>query len=292
MKIIDTHLHIWNKEELSLPWLLGEGEVLNRNYSIRDYMDSASAGEGFEVIGAVYVEVDAARDHKEKENNWIISQCREPGSLFLGASISGYLDEEGFKEYLDRFPSSYVKGVRQVLHVPSALPGTCLGETFFENVRYLGEKGMVFEGCVRNGELPDLYQLAKACPDTTIVLNHMGIVDPDILSREQPSQEEKVYKETWLRNIRNLASLPNVVCKISGLNPAGAWNINTLRPAVEAALDHFGEDRIMYASNYPVCNVATKMAPWTDALIQMTQSRGIGFQNKLFYENAMRVYRL
>jgi predicted TIM-barrel fold metal-dependent hydrolase len=292
MKIIDTHLHIWNKDELSLPWLLGEGDILNRNYSIKDYTDSVRAGEGFEVTGAIYVEVDAARDHKHKENEWILNQCKVPDNLFLGASISGYLDEEGFKEYLDSFHSSYIKGVRQVLHVPSALPGTCLGERFLENVRYLGQKGMVFEGCVRNGELPDLYQLAKACPDTTIVLNHMGIVDPDIISREQPSEEEKAYKEAWIRNIKNLASLPNVVCKISGLNPAGVWDVDTLRPAVEVALEHFGEDRIMYASNYPVCNVATGMAPWTDTLIQITESRGTGFQNKLFYENAMRVYRL
>lgn len=74
-----------------------------------------------------------------------------------------------------------VKGVRQVLHVPEALPGTCLGEVFLENVRWLGEHGLVYEGCVRNGELGDLYEMARSCPGTIIVLDHMGIVDPDII---------------------------------------------------------------------------------------------------------------
>lgn len=55
-----------------------------------------------------------------------------------------------------------------------------------------------------------------------------------------------------------------MVCKVSGLNPAGAWTDETLRPAVDICLDAFGGDRVMYASNFPVCNVATGMAPWID----------------------------
>ena len=101
---------------------------------------------------------------------------------------------------------------------------------------------------------------------TIAVLDHMGIVDPDIISRENPSEEEAAYRRAWTGNIRRLASLPNVVCKVSGLNPAGAWTDDTLRPAVDICLDAFGEDRVMYASNFPACNVATGMAPWIGAL--------------------------
>jgi len=179
-----------------------------------------------------------------------------------------------------------------VLHVPEALPGTCLGQLFVENVRYLGKKGLVFEGCVRNAELGDLYETAKACPDTTIVLNHMGIVDPDIISVQTPSEEEQQYKERWILNIRKLASLSNVVCKISGLNPKGEWSAETLKPAVDIALDYFGEDRVMFASNYPVCNIATGLSPWIEALMKITEGRGSEFQNKLFRENAKRIYGL
>ena len=61
MRIIDTHLHIWNKEEFSLPWLDGEGEVLNRTYSLEDYKNALEPDKGYEVEAAVYVEVDCAR---------------------------------------------------------------------------------------------------------------------------------------------------------------------------------------------------------------------------------------
>ena len=172
MRIIDTHLHIRNKEEFSLPWLDGEGEVLNRTYSLEDYKNALEPDKGYEVEAAVYVEVDCARRDKEKENLFIAGCCANPGQMFAGACISGYLNEEGFKGYIDKYASEYVKGVRQVLHVPEALPGTCLGQLFVENVRYLGKKGLVFEGCVRNAELGDLYETAKACPDTTIAVSY------------------------------------------------------------------------------------------------------------------------
>ena len=134
--------------------------------------------------------------------------------------------------------------------------------------------------------------MAKACPETTVVLNHMGIVNPDIIAKENPDKKEQEYKENWKKNMEKLASLSNVVCKISGLNPAGEWSEDTLRPAVDMALDCFGEDRVMFGGNYPVCNVATCLEPWIQALLNITEPRGIEFQNKLFYENAKRIYGL
>lgn len=292
MKIIDTHLHIWNLAQLSLPWLDGEGPVLNRTYTLADYREALDGSPQYQVEGAVYVEVDCAESDKDRENAFIIGCCGDEESLFQGAILSGRLDKEGFREYLERYPSPFVKGVRQVLHVPEALPGTCLGQQFIENVQWLGQKGLIFEGCVRNPELGDLYETAAACPGTTIVLNHMGIVDPDIICAVNPTKEARMYRERWITNLEKLASLPNVVCKVSGLNPAGAWDDETLRPAVDIALDCFGEDRVMYASNFPVCNIATGMAPWIGALDRITRRRGEGFQKKLFSENARRIYGL
>lgn len=267
--------------------------MLNRTYTLEDYRQALGADPEYEVEAAVYVEVDCAKTDKDRENAFIIGCCGDEESLFRGAILSGYLHEDGFKEYMSRYlGTACVKGVRQVLHVPEALPGTCLGQAFEENVRWLGEQGLVYEGCVRNQELGDLYEMAAVCPGTTVVLDHMGIVDPDIISRENPTAQEKAYKAAWVENINRLASLPNVVCKISGLNPAGAWTDGTLRPAVDIALDAFGEDRVMYASNFPVCNVATGMAPWVGALLRITEGRGEAFRRKLFSENARRIYKL
>ena len=103
MKIIDTHLHIWNLEELSLPWLSGEGPVLNRTYTLEDYENALGSDPAYQVEAAVYVEVDSARTDKDRENAFIIGCCADGESLFRGAILSGYLNEDGFKEYMGRY---------------------------------------------------------------------------------------------------------------------------------------------------------------------------------------------
>lgn len=293
MKIIDTHLHLWDLNEISLPWLNGEGEVLNRSYLLSDYMEETEKNKEYEVVGAVYIEVDAAPSDRERENKYAINLCRDFFSVISGAVLSGDLKSLEFKNYLKPYlKNKEVKGIRQVLHVPSAEPKTCLMPEFIENVRFLGEQGLVFEGCLRNEELNDLFVLAESCKETTIILDHMGIVIPENIAAENPTEKQKEYRIKWEENLKKLSSLDNVYCKISGLNPVGKWDIETLRPSVDCALDIFGEDRVLFASNYPVCNISTGINPWVTALKEITKKRGKVFQEKLFYENAYKVYKL
>lgn len=293
LKIIDTHLHIWNRDELMMPWLTDAGEPLCRNYSFEDYLSAQNGNDLYKIEKAVYIEVDVEASQRDIENTYILNMCKKSDNLIYGASISGDLTNTHFKEYIKKYaPEEAVKGVRQVLHVPSAKPKTCLAANFIDNVKLLGKFGLVFEGCVRTEELEDLFSLAQQCSETRIVLDHMGIVDPDIISTQSPTEGEKVYREKWQDNMRKLASLDNVVCKISGLNPAGKWSVETLQPAVETVISEFGADRIMFASNYPVCNISTKLDPWIRALIEITGKRSEQFRQKLFYENAKTIYQL
>lgn len=292
MKIIDTHLHIWNFDEFHIPWLEDAGDILKKTYTLVNYENDMQKSGAYSVEKAVYVEVDVAISDREYENAFIIKEYENLNSIIVGGIISGCLEEAGFLKYLDQYDHPAIKGVRQVLHVDSATKGTCLKPTFIYNMQELGRREMVFEACLRIEELNDLFQLALKCPNTIIVLNHMGNVDAELISKESLSSIEKEYKEAWYENIRNLASVNNVICKISGLNPNGAWNPEILRPAIDFVLDEFGEDRVIYASNYPVCNTSTKLLPWIEVLNEITKNRGSVFREKLFYENAKRVYKL
>ena len=95
MEIIDTHLHIWDLDKFSLPWLDDEGEILNRTYLLEDY--KKSLGENYQISKAVYVEVDSAQDQKDKENEYIIDVCNDPDKVIEGAIISGDLTQKEFK---------------------------------------------------------------------------------------------------------------------------------------------------------------------------------------------------
>ena len=67
MEIIDTHLHIWDLDKFSLPWLDDEGEILNRTYLLEDY--KKSLGENYQISKAVYVEVDRRKIKRIKKMN-------------------------------------------------------------------------------------------------------------------------------------------------------------------------------------------------------------------------------
>jgi L-fuconolactonase len=288
MKIIDTHVHIWDLSRIRLPWLDNAGAVLNRSYLLSDYLNEWKQESRFQLDRVVYIEVDAAFFEKEKENSMLEDQILDRQSPIDAGIISGRLTDENFTDYLDRYSMPQIRGVRHVLHVPESPGGVCLKPVFLKNMQELGKRGLLFEACMRNEELGDLYETALQCPDTLIVLDHMGNVDPARIAEHSPENDR--YRKQWCENMDRLASLDNVFCKVSGLNPEGGWTVEMLKPAVDYVLDCFGEDRVMYASNFPVCNISTGMRPWLAALDRITESRGDQFRRKLFSENARKVY--
>jgi L-fuconolactonase len=291
--VVDTHVHVWDLSRHTLPWLEGEGAILNRTWSVDDYLREASKGEkhGYRIVKAVYIEVDRAHNERESENEEIVRVVRGGKTPLRGACISGDLTSEGFAEYIRRWAKEpEVRGVRQVLHVPSAKPGTCLEEQFVSNVRLLGSLGLVFEGCVRNPELGDLVKLAKMCPDTTIVLDHMGIVDADVMAKTNPTPDERTYQENHIAHMRELGALGNVVCKVSGLNPMKEWDVSSLARSVDVALESFPADRVMFASNFPVLNVAMSLDQWICSMLKITEGMPAEQREALFSKNACRVY--
>lgn len=292
MRIVDTHVHVWDIDRYRLPWLDGEGPVLKRNWSPVDYRDEQHGDDrGYVIDKAVYIEVDMAHDERPRENELAVALVDDPGTPFAGACISGDLSDPAFGDYIRPWAEhAEIKGVRQVLHVPSAAPGTCLGETFLANVRLLGELGLVFEGCVRNPELHDLVTVADSCPDTTIVVDHMGIVDADVAGLEHPQGPDAEYLDSWKRAMGELGERGNVVCKISGLNPAKPWTHQTLGRAVKVAFDSFADDRLMFASNFPVLNVAMSLNDWIVAMLDITSDMTPAAREAFFANNAERVY--
>lgn len=285
-KIIDTHVHIWNLEQLRLPWLDSE-DYLNQTFMEEDYQQ-AIVNDRFAITDAIYMEVDCAPNDRAKENTWIINQCESSKSIFTGAVISGDLADDQFREYIEKYRAK-VSGVRQVLHVSGRERGFCLQPQFIQNVRYLGEIGLTFDLCMRNEELADGYELAKRCPDTKIILNHMG--NPNMEMLTQPlTTEKKIYRENWLDNLTLFSELPNVYCKISGVSETEQTGFEAFSEEINQVMDLFGEDRLLYASNFPVIDLGGGLSKWTEFLLNLTDTRSESFKRKLFSENARLVY--
>jgi predicted TIM-barrel fold metal-dependent hydrolase len=290
MLIVDTHQHLWDLSKLKLPWLADAPEVLRHTFRNEEYRQ---ATEGLNVK-AVYMEVDVAAEQHVDEAEHVIGLCREGRHPTMAAVIGGRPASPQFGQYLQRFKGSpHVKGVRQVLHNPSAKPGTCLQDDFVRGVRLLGEQGLSFDLCMRPAELQDALRLTELCPDTRFIVDHCGNADPKAFRKsgdEKPTHDP----EAWKSDMERLARRPNTICKISGIvarAPKG-WQADDLAPIVNHCLDAFGPDRVVFGGDWPVCLLGSSLRGWIDALRHIVATRPAGDQHKLWSANAVRFYGL
>ena len=299
-EILDTHLHLWSfgwgarflgfRREPSPPWLRGAPERLRHNFGLQEYREAV---RGFSVQ-ALYMEVDVAEKDLDLEMASVRRVSEGSGGQVLGAVLGGRPDAPGFAEWVRRCREwQGTKGVRRVLHSGTTPRGLCVEPAFVEGVRQLGRAGLTFDVCIRPGELGDAVRLAKACPDTVLVLDHCGNGDAKAFQKKPVDQPAHTASE-WQRGIEQLARCRNVVCKISGVIeslPKG-WAAEDLAPVVNHCLDAFGPDRVVFGTNWPVCLVGGTARAWIHALGEIVASRPEAVRKKLWSGNACQIYRL
>ncbi|ONI40637.1 hypothetical protein AN639_02820 [Candidatus Epulonipiscium fishelsonii] len=280
--IIDAHFHIFDSNQFTVEWVK-EVEILNRPILLSEFEDLRQ-GEGYEVIGGVHIELDTIPQQKKAENDYFTQLLKDRKDFVKAAILYANLLDPNMKDFIkDYVGIAGAAGVRHILHVPDAPPKTCLEPVFINNVKALGKMGLHFEACMRSTELLDLYELAVQCKDTLIVLNHMGL--PDVSAQQDKTRKAEV--DMWKEGIQQLGTLGNVVCKISGLSSA---DVEEIAPLVEWCIEHFGENRVMFDSNFPVCNINISFPAWTEAMIKIFENKP--YRDLFFYQNAIEIYKM
>lgn len=282
--IIDTHQHLWDRTRTDLPWTKNALEALGQNFGPEDYR---TATEGLNVVKTVYMEVDVPPEHQTHEAEYVLDLAKQPGNLMAGAVIGCSPQDPAFADYLKRFERErFVKGMRTVLHGDRP-KGLCLQPQFIDSMKRLGDAGLSFDLCLRPAEVSDGAKLAKQCPKTSFILDHCGNIGFE--------PRDTATWRAWSDGLKAAADLPTVVCKISGVidKAKGArWTADDLAPNVNYCLDTFGEDRVVFASDWPICLFGGTLRQWTEALQSITATRPQPFRQKLFHDNAVKVYRL
>ena len=286
--IIDTHVHLWDLERVQLAWLDLGGKSdttgLDRSFLMEDYL---AAVRQQKVATIIYMEVNVIQPDQQEEAEYVLDLCGRDDNPLQAAVMSGYPQDPDFRSYIEPFvKNAYVKGVRTVLHDPDRPRGMCLSKEFIQGCRVLGELDLSFDLCMRPGELLDAVRLVDHCPQTRFILDHCG-------NMLVTSNDEKV-RQQWEKGIQELAQRDNVTCKISGIvaSARSDWQPADLAPVAAFCLDSFGEDRVCFGSDWPVCTIRASYSQWLDALKWIVRDRSPEFQKKLFHDNACRIYKL
>lgn len=279
MQIVDTHQHLWDLNSFSYAWLQSVPS-LNRSFRMSDYLE---ATRGLNVVKSVHVEADVDEQFMEDETGYVLDLADRPDNPLAGVVACGRPERSDFRSYLDKIVGHpRLKGIRRELHAQP--DDVCQSETFIQNIRSLDGYGLSYDLCVLPRQLPIVMNLASTCPDVVFILDHCGI----------PEVKERVL-DPWRTHITEIAKLPNVYCKVSGLvayaDPE-QWKEEDLRPYIEQVISCFGWERVMFGSDWPVCTLSASYRKWVETLITITRNAGEANQRKLFHDNAIRVYRL
>lgn len=240
MTILDSHVHVWDPEQIPHPWL-EEAPALNRAF-LPGNIDTA----GGRIGEWIFVETDAIPAFARAEADWVAS-LDWPGLRGVVAHVE--MARGDVELQLDE-----LQGARLLVGVRPSLqngPADIIASSeFAADLREIASRGLAFDACVRWHQLDALVEAASRAPETRIVLDHLG--KPPVLEGLESAQGS-----AWRRGIEHLAALPNVFVKCSGV-PAEAGDAFDEVAGVfdRVALDAFGSERAMFGSDWPVSGEA------------------------------------
>lgn len=278
--IVDTHLHLWDLGRLRYGWLAGV-PMLNKNHLIDDFRQAAG---GVQVAKMVFVQCECDPVQSYAEVDWVAEVAS--GDPRLRGIVAQAALERGEAVEIDlvRLASNrLVKGVRRLLQSESD-DAFCLRPEFVRGVQLLPRHGLSFDLCIFHRQLANAIQLVRQCPNVRFVLDH--IAKPDIRGG---------LLDPWRAELRELAALPNVWCKLSGLVTEAditAWTPAQLRPYLDHVVDCFGLDRVMFGGDWPVSTQASDYARWVATLDEALQGCSPDELHRVYVRNAEAFYRI
>jgi predicted TIM-barrel fold metal-dependent hydrolase len=223
----------------------GDPTPIQRDYLVDEFSRDAGA-EGF--TGSVHIQVGAADGLAEAK--WVQHIAEENPDWPLAQVVFCDLASPDLSTQLDAFEAlSTVRGVRQIIgRAPGedAATGTndlLQSPAFLAGLTELGRRGLSFDLQLIPELMAATANILEAAPDTRVALCHAG----------SPHDRSSQGLDSWAQNLRHLSTLPQVVCKLSGLGMFDhRWTNQTIAPLIDTCLDQFGPERCMFGSNFPV----------------------------------------
>lgn len=268
---IDSHQHFWRRDRGDYAWLTEEMGPIYRDYLPADLapqLDTAGVTHTILVQAAPTV----------AETEFLLALAADTAFV---AGVVGWVDFDGpdAPEVIARLCAHpLLVGLRPMIQDITD-PEWMLRAELAPAFDSMLDHGLVFDALVRPAHLPALRELAARYPDLAMVLDHGG--KPPIASGDIAA---------WKRDVATLARETHLVCKLSGLvTEAASHAPAALQESVQHLLECFGPARMMWGSDWPVCELECSYQDWclaSEELLTLDASE----RDQIFSETARKTY--
>jgi L-fuconolactonase len=278
--VIDAHHHVWDLSVRDQDWITGpELAPLRRDFLLADLESEAQAAD---VTATVLVQtIDVPEETPE-----FLALAQDSD---LVAGVVGWIDltspdvARALAALREGPGGEHLVGIRHQVQGESD-PRWLVRPDVLRGLAAVAEAGLVYDLVVRPHQLAAGHEAARLLPGLTFVLDHAD--KPPIASGEL---------RPWADAVRLLASLPNTVCKLSGLATEAdwdQWSVEDLQPYANTVLDAFGPRRLMFGSDWPVCQLAATYAEVIGVARELTATLQPAERHEVFTGTALRTYGL
>ena len=319
LPICDPHHHFWDLRPERIPYqryLLHElAADINAGHNVRStvFIEARAMyrAEGPEEVRSVG-EVEFVQGMAAASATGLYGPGRAAASIIGHANLNLGAAVEPVLEALQAASPNRFRGIRHSVTwdphpeidntAAHNMPGQLASDNYRAGAQVLSRMGLSLEGWLYFPQLPELADFAKAVPDLTIILNHIG----GLLRVGPYSGREEEVMGIWKSGIAAVAACPNVVVKLGGVGmprtgfdwhtrarPIGSEELaEAMAPLMNYCIEQFGPSRCMFESNFPVDKVSYSHHVLFNAFKRLSSGYSSSERSDMFHDTATRAYRI
>lgn len=276
--LIDAHHHFWELGRFNTTWLEDPKlAAIHRTFLPDDLVPHLRACG---VRATVFVQTQ----HNLEEARWVMEMAQTRPWL---VGVVGWIDLSAGAAcettVLELKQSPLFVGVRHIVH-DELDDDWIVREEVIEGLKVLEKYDVPFDLLFYPRHLKHVGELVRRLPHLRMVIDH--VAKPSIRSGQWAD---------WRADLKQAASFPTVFCKLSGMVTEAAWDSwkpSDLKRYADTAFEAFGPSRIMFGSDWPVCELAGSYERVVDAAAQLTQGFSESERKSVFESSAIHFYRL
>jgi len=298
LEIVDSHHHLWNLDPvdpgIGYKWLrtkgvrrpFGDPAPIQRDYLIDELIAEPSAAK---IVGSVHIQCEGQLEQPVEETRWLQSVADKTG---MPNAIIGLVDlsKQGAERLLTEHARyANFRGIRQIIARLDDRPDLSFAPEHFlrnalwrEQFALLEQFGMSFDLQLYPDQMTETAEFLANHPAIPVVIDHAG----------SPYDQSPEGLRLWKEGLAALAALPQVHMKLSGFGMYDSgWTAKSIRPIYEAIIEHFGSQRTMFGSNYPVDKLMATYDEIVGHIVALTADLSAADRQAIFADTARWFYR-